>query len=141
MFEMYFFGFRFASFAVVDQTCFCYKMLLSVVRCGGRAWTFFSLKKLICCQSFLRLEEVSEEQKVEIVLLVGRKKFFGIGEMVDNSRFTSLQKWLRVTFYVKRFVENLKVILGNAGKVCVGKISAEKIPSRHLPVQDQQWKQ
>ena len=44
------------------------------------------------CQSFLRLEEVSEEQKVEIVLLVGRKKFFGIGEMVDNSRFTSLQK-------------------------------------------------
>ena len=93
------------------------------------------------CQSFLRLEEVSEEQKVETVLFVGRKKFFGIGEMVDNSWFTSLQKWLRVTFYVKRFLENLKVILGNAGKVCVGKISAEKIPSRHLPVQDQQWKQ
>ena len=102
----------------------------------------FQFEKIdMLCQSFLRLEEVSEEQKVEIVLLVGRKKFFGIGEMVDNSRFTSLQKWLRVTFYVKRFVENLKVILGNAGKVCVGKISAEKIPSRHLPVQDQQWKQ
>ena len=93
------------------------------------------------CQSFLRLEEVSEEQKVEAVLFVGRKKFFGIGEMIDNNWFTSLQKWLRVTFYVKRFLENLKVILGNAGKVCVGKMSAEKIPSRHLPAQKQQWKQ
>ena len=42
------------------------------------------------CHNFLRPGEVSEEQKVETVLLAGSGKFFGIGEVVVNSRFRSL---------------------------------------------------
>ena len=39
------------------------------------------------CQNFLRPGKVSEEQKIETVLLAGSERFFGIGEVVDNSRF------------------------------------------------------
>ena len=46
------------------------------------------------CQSFLRPGEVSEEQKAETVLFAGSEKAFGIGEVMDNSRFRSLQKLL-----------------------------------------------
>ena len=46
------------------------------------------------CQNFLRPGEVSEEQKIKTVLLADSEKFFGIGEVVDNSRFRSLQKSL-----------------------------------------------
>ena len=46
------------------------------------------------CQSFLRLGEVSEEQKAETVLFAGGEKAFGIGEVIDNSWFRSLQKLL-----------------------------------------------
>ena len=42
------------------------------------------------CHNFLRLEKVSEEQKVKTVLFAGSQKFFGIGEAVVNSRFRSL---------------------------------------------------
>ena len=42
------------------------------------------------CHNFLRLEKVSEEQKVKTVLFAGSEKFFGIGEAVVNSRFRSL---------------------------------------------------
>ena len=69
------------------------------------------------CQNFLRAGEVSEEQKVEAVLFAGSEKFFDIGEVMDTSRFRSLQKLLRVTSYVRQFVENLKLILGKDGKV------------------------
>ena len=55
--------------------------------------------------------------------------FVGIEEVMDNSRFRSLQKLLRVTCYVRRFMENLKVILGKFGKVCSGAISAEEMDS------------
>ena len=73
------------------------------------------------CQSFLRPGEVPKEQRVETVLFAGSKKLFGIGRVV-NSRFRSLQKLLRVTFYVTRFVENSKVILVKDVKVCSGEI-------------------
>ena len=73
------------------------------------------------CQSFLRSGEVPEEQRVETVLFAGSEKLFGIGRVV-NSRFRSLQKLLRVTFYVTRFVENSKVILVKDVKVCSGEI-------------------
>ena len=59
------------------------------------------------CQNFLRPGEVSEEQKVETVLFASTEKFFGIGEVVDNSRFRSLQRLLHITSYVRWFVENL----------------------------------
>ena len=69
------------------------------------------------CQSFLRPGEVSEGQKVETVLFTGSEKLFGIEEVVDNSRFRSLQKLLRATSYVRRFVKKLKVILEKEEKV------------------------
>ena len=78
---------------------------------------------------FFEAGEVSEEQKVETVVFAGSGKFFGIGEVVDNSRFRSLQKLFHVTSYVRRFVENLKVILGRDGKACRGEISAQKMDS------------
>ena len=78
---------------------------------------------------FFEAAEVFEEQKVETVLFAGSEKFFGIGDMVDNSRFRSLQKLLHVTSYVRLFVENLKVILGRDGKACRGEISAQKMDS------------
>ena len=77
------------------------------------------------CQNFLRPREISEEQKVKAVLYTGSEKAFGIGKVMDNSRFRSLQKLLRVTCYVKRFVKNLKVILGKVGKVFSEEISAK----------------
>ena len=77
---------------------------------------------------FFEAGEVSEEQKVETVVFAGSGKFFGIGEVVD-SRFRSLQKLFHVTSYVRRFVENLKVILGRDGKACRGEISAQKMDS------------
>ena len=83
------------------------------------------------CQNFLRPGEVSEEQKIKTVLLADSEKFFGIGEVVDNSRFRSLQKSLRVTSYVRRFLENLKVSLGRDGKVFSGEISTEEMDSRN----------
>ena len=79
---------------------------------------FFNLKILICHVSFLRPGEVSEKQKAETVLFADSERAFGIGELMDNSRFRSSQKLLRVTCYIRRFVENLKVILGKVGKVC-----------------------
>ena len=72
------------------------------------------------CQSFLRPGKVSKEQKAETVLFAGSERAFGIGELMDTSRFRSSQKLLRVTCYIRRFVENLKVILGKVGKVCSG---------------------
>ena len=45
---------------------------------------------------------------------------------MDNSQFTSLQKVLSVTYYVKRFVENLKVISGNKERTFNGEVSAEE---------------
>ena len=81
------------------------------------------------CQSFLRSRQVSEEQKVETVLFAGSENIFGIEEVVDNSRFRSLQKLLLVTCYVRQFVENIKIILGKDGKVCSGEISAEEMDS------------
>ena len=81
------------------------------------------------CQSFLRSWQVSEEQKVETVLFAGSENIFGIEEVVDNSRFRSLQKLLLVTCYVRQFVENMKIILGKDGKVCSGEISAEEMDS------------
>ena len=58
-----------------------------------------------------------------------KKPAFGFGEVMDNNRFRSLQKLLRVTYYVRRFVENLKVILGKVRKVCSGEISAKEMDS------------
>ena len=63
------------------------------------------------------------------MLIAGSEKLFGIGEVVDNNRFRSLQKLLRVSSYVKRFVENLKENLGKDRKVSSGEISAEKMDS------------
>ena len=59
------------------------------------------------------------------MLFAGSEKAFGIGEVTDNSRFRSLQKLL----HVRRFAENLKVILGNVGKACSGEILAEEMDS------------
>ena len=81
------------------------------------------------CQRFLRSRQVSEEQKVETVLFASSENIFGIEEVVDNSRFRSLQKLLFVTCYVRQFVENMKIILGKDGKVCSGEISAEEMDS------------
>ena len=81
------------------------------------------------CQNFLRPGEVSEEQKVETVLFASTEKFFGIGEVVDNSRFRSLQRLLHITSYVRWFVENLKVNLGKDKKVSSVEISTEEIDS------------
>ena len=82
-------------------------------------------------QNFLRPGKVSEEQKIETMLLASSERFFGIGEVVDNSRFRSLQKSLRVTSYVRWFPENLKVNLGKDRKVSSGEISTEEIDSRN----------
>ena len=57
------------------------------------------------------------------------EKAFGTGEVIGNSWFRSLQKLLRVTCYVRQFVENLIVILAKVRKVCSGKISAEEMDS------------
>ena len=73
--------------------------------------------------------EVSEEQEVETVFFAGSEKLFGIGKVVDNSQFRLLQKLLRFTSYVRRFVENLNVKLGKEGKVSSGEISAEEMDS------------
>ena len=53
----------------------------------------------------------------------------GIGKMVDNSQFRFIQKLLRVTYFVKRFLENLKIILRKGGKVCSGETSTEELDS------------
>ena len=79
----------------------------------------------------MRPGKVSEEQKIETMLLASSERFFGIGEVVDNSRFRSLQKSLRVTSYVRWFPENLKVNLGKDRKVSSGEISTEEIDSRN----------
>ena len=55
--------------------------------------------------------------------------FVGIEEVMDNSRFRSLQTLLRATCNVRQFMENLKVILGKVGKVCSGAISGEEMNS------------
>ena len=90
-------------------------------------------------QSFLRPGKVSEKQKVETVLFAGSEKALGIGEMMDNSQFRSLQKLLRVTCCVRWFVNNLKIILGKVGKVCSGEISAEEMDSSiKLWIKDEQ---
>ena len=73
--------------------------------------------------------EVSEEQEVETVFFACSEKLFGIGKVVDNSQFRLLQKLLRFTSYVRRFVENLKVKLGKEGKVSSEEISAEEMDS------------
>ena len=59
------------------------------------------------------------------MLFAVSEKAFGIGEVMDNSQFRSLQKLLRVTCYVRWFVENLKVILGKVGNVCSGEIETK----------------
>ena len=69
------------------------------------------------CQNFLRPGKICEEQMVETVLFAGSEKFFGIGEVVDNSRFRLLQKLLRVTSCVRQFVEHLKANLGKDRKL------------------------
>ena len=100
---------------------------------ASEQWMYVPISSLenidMPCQNFLTPGEVSEEQKVETVLFVSSEKFFGIGEVMDNSQFRLLQKLSHVTSYVRRFVENLKVNLGKDRKVSSGEISAEEMDS------------
>ena len=63
------------------------------------------------------------------MLFASTEKIFGIGEVVDNSRFRSLQRLLHITSYVRWFVENLKVNLGKDKKVSSAEISTEEMDS------------
>ena len=53
------------------------------------------------CQSFLRPEIVPEVKCVQVALVVEKQNIFGVGEVLDCSRFGSLTKLLRVTSFVK----------------------------------------
>ena len=46
---------------------------------------------------FFKAWGVSEEQKVVTLLFASTEKFFDIREVVDNSRFRSLQRLLHIT--------------------------------------------
>ena len=56
------------------------------------------------------LSEVSEERKKAIVLTtsVAEKESESVSKVIDINRFSKLGKLLRVTSYVKRFIDNLK---------------------------------
>ena len=77
--------------------------------------------------------EVCEERRKVNVLIasIAEKESAGVSKVIDINRFSKLGKLLRVTAYVKRFIENLKKKKAgndlNVGKVCVEELrSAEK---------------
>ena len=55
----------------------------------------------------------------------------GVGEIIDISRFSSLEKLLRITGYVMRIVRNLKKVF-NKGEGINGKLLLEEVENANL---------
>ncbi len=51
---------------------------------------------------------MKEERKKAVTVMVTTEGQNGISRIIDINRYSSLRKLLRVTAYVKRFIENLK---------------------------------
>ena len=62
-------------------------------------------------------EEVKEEQKKSNVLSILAEKQLRLSNVVDIGRFSTLKKLLKITAWVKRFVENLKQKRGGSDLV------------------------
>ena len=76
------------------------------------------------------LNEVSEERKKAIVLTtsVAEKESESVSKVIDINRFSKLGKLLRVTSYVKRFIDNLKKKRAGIG-MTLEKVSVEELKS------------
>ena len=70
--------------------------------------------------------EVKTERKKEVVLVTTAEEPLLISQVVDISRYSTLGKLLRVTAYVKRFVNNLKKRLAKE-EIAVGRLSIDEI--------------
>ena len=57
----------------------------------------------------LLVEYCDSEKTVCLLMAVTKDKVFGVGEVIDLVRFGDLEKLLRVTAYVCRFLTNLKL--------------------------------
>ena len=68
------------------------------------------------------LVEGCNSENVVCLLMTGSKgKVFGVGEVIDVVRFSNLEKLLRETTYVYRFVANLK-LRKKGGEFIVGQL-------------------
>ena len=70
--------------------------------------------------------EVNLEEKVSktVVNVVGSE--CGVGQIIDCVRFGSLEKLLRVTAYVIRFVNNIRSKIAKREKLCYGDLTVEE---------------
>ena len=57
----------------------------------------------------LLVERCNSENVVCLLMVDSKGKIFGVGEVIDVVRFGNLEKLLRVTTYVCRFVAHLKL--------------------------------
>ena len=78
-------------------------------------------------QDFISLssEEITKEGVGESTVMGVNSKPEGIGEAIDCTRFSSLDKLLRVTSYVLRFINNIKFRIGKTEVIFNDELSTD----------------
>ena len=72
-------------------------------------------------------EAVSERTMMRV-----NSKLGGIGEAIDCTKFSSVDKLLRVTSYVSRFINNVKFRIGKSEVILNDELSADEIKANYL---------
>ena len=98
------------------------RVLSPVVFCNCKLWWkspkfLHSEPVVVTSQNFLE-PVVLEEKWVEILKVAASEQIVGTGNVIECSRFGTLSKLLRVTSFVKRFVGNLKAVVGKIANSC-----------------------
>ena len=75
--------------------------------------------------------EVSEERKKTAIAMTVTEELTGLSQVVDINRFSKLDKLLRVTAYVKRFLRNLKEKV-NGREVNKDRLSVQEIENAEI---------
>lgn len=71
-------------------------------------------------------EIVNEMKRVNVMVAIAKEPTEGVRNVIDIDRFSNLGKLLRVTAYVRRFIENLK-LKKERKELKSGKVSVEEI--------------
>ena len=75
---------------------------------------------------------MTREAVSESTVMGVNSKLGGIGEAIDCTKFSSVDKLLRVTSYVSRFINNVKFRIGKSEVILNDELSADEIKANYL---------
>ena len=75
---------------------------------------------------------MTREAVSESTVMGVNSKLGGIGEAIDCTKFSSVDKLLRVTSYVSRFINNVKFRIGKSEVILNDELSTDEIKANYL---------